>query len=156
MIKSYEEFLLQENLQNFEDDYSKATDSLSEGLLKQAIGYYFFFPLTVLRLAHQFLSKKMKIKKMVAKETDPKKKEALKKELKALKYEEVKQTQKLKKKQAEMKAKEKATKAKMTPEEKEKFAKEKAKMQKKIDKEKAKLDKMGGTKAQRTAKHGLV
>jgi len=149
-IKLFEEFVTsQENIDVIVESASNEakiqldefTYSVDEGALKQVIGWTFFPALSLMNVGYQLIRKKAKIKKMLDKESDPKKKEALKKELKTLKYEEVKAKEKIKKKEEELDAKIKAAKAKMTPEEKEKLSKEMAKKKEELAKAKEKFKK---------------
>ena len=117
---------------------------LEEGWLKQVLGYTFFLPLTLTNALYQLTMKKIKIKKMLKSETDPKKKEALQQELKGMKYEEVKIKEKIEDQKSKMKDAADAQKGKASPEEKEKYAKQKEKMQAKLDKQKEKLKKAQG------------
>lgn len=128
---------LDESIQLFFESY----EILEEGWLKQALGYSFFLPLTLNNLMYQLLMKKIKVKKMLKNEKDPKKREALKQELKGMKYEEVKIKDKIEDQKAKMKDAANASRSKATPEEKAKYQKEKAKMQAKLDKQKEKLRK---------------
>jgi hypothetical protein len=115
--------------------------SLNEGVLKQIVGWTFFPAISVLNVAYQFFRRRSKIKKMIAKETDVKKKNALKKELETLNYEEVKAKEKVKIKEDELKDKIKAAKSKMTPEEREQLDDELAKKRKDLEKAKEKFNK---------------
>ena len=126
---------LEESIQLFLESY----ELIEEGWLKQALGYTLFMPLTLLNIVYQFTMKKIKIKKMLKNETDPKKKAKLKEELKGIKYEEAKAKEKVEDQKAKMKDAADASKGNASPEEKEKYKKEKAKMQKKLDKQKEKL-----------------
>ena len=103
-IKLFEEFVTsQENVDIIIESASNEakiqldefTYSVNEGVLKQIIGWTFFTPLTLLNVAYQFFRRRGKIKRMLAKEQDPKKKEALRQELETLKYEEVKAKEKV-------------------------------------------------------------
>ena len=112
---------------------------LEEGWFKQVIGYTFFLPLTLTNVLYQLTKKKIKIKRMLKNETDPKKKEALRNELKGMKYEEVKVKEKIEGQKKKMKEAADKAKGNATPEEKEKYRKQREKMQNKLDKQKAKL-----------------
>ena len=117
---------------------------LEEGWLKQAVGYTFFLPLTLINILRQYTLKKIKIKKMLKNETDPAKKEKLKKELENISYEEAKAKEKVEDQKSKMKDQASAAKGNATPEEKARYAKEKEKMQAKLDKAKQELTKAQG------------
>ncbi len=118
-------------IENFEN-----AEEINEGLFTAVAG------LILIRQAYKFLRKRAKIKKMLAaSDLDPAQKEKLKKELKKLKYDEVKAIEKIEKQKEQMRAKEEAKKKGMSPEQKEKFQKEIDKKQKELDKAKAKFDK---------------
>lgn len=124
---------------------AEGLEDLNEGLVKQILGWMFLPQLTLLNTLRQYALKKIKIKKMLAQETNPAKKEKLKQELKSMKYEEVKAKEKIQKlkKDNEQKAKE-ARRKPMSPEEKAKYDAQKLKMKKKIDKAQADLRKVQG------------
>ena len=67
---------------------NEGEDLINEGLVKQIIGWLFLPQLTLLNVLRQFALKKIKIKRMLAQETNPAKKDKLKQELKKMKYEE--------------------------------------------------------------------
>ena len=117
---------------------------LEEGFLKQLVGYTFLLPITLANALRQLILKKIKIKKMLKNETDPKKKEQLKKELKGISYEETKVKEKIEDQKAKMKDAADKSKANASPEEKAKYKKQKAAMQKKLDQAKAELRKTQG------------
>jgi len=119
--------------------------SLDEGLLKQVIGWVFLPGLSLMNVLRQLVLKKIKIKKMLANETNPKKKEKLKAQLKQMKFEEVKQKEKMEKLKQDNKPKVDAAKGKLSPEEKEAYAKSQKKFKKKMDKAKQGLKDAQGT-----------
>jgi hypothetical protein len=137
-IKTFEEFVTESintNLDLLEaDTIFEEYDLLEEGWLKQIIGYTFFLPITLLNGLRQIISKKIKIKRMMNKETDPKKLDALADELRGLKYEEVKAKEKVEKQKEKMKKQAESMKSNATPEEKEKYKQQKEKMEKKLAK----------------------
>jgi len=117
-------------------------EALDEGSVKQVLGWVFFWPFSLINVVYQLVMKQQKIKALIADETNPKKKQILKDKLKALKYEEVRETEKIKAKEEDLKAKAAESKKAMTPKEKKQLAKETANMQKKLDKAKEKLRKL--------------
>ncbi len=127
-----------ENYDNWKQDL-ELWDNIEEGAIKQVLGWTLFTPLSIYRVIHQLVMKERKIKSMLKKEKDPKKRDKLRQELKNMKYEQVKYRKKLQKQ--ELKGREQAKKAKetMTPEEKKKLAKQTAKTKEKIDKAKEKM-----------------
>ena len=139
LIKTFEQFV-NESKANEELDLLEADmlyeeyHLLEEGWLKQIIGYTFFLPLTLMNGLRQIVLKKIKIKKLIKKETDPKKLDALTAELKGLKYEEVKAKAKVEKQKEKLKKQVDSTKSDATPEEKAKYKKQKEKMEKKLAK----------------------
>jgi valyl-tRNA synthetase len=140
-VKLFEQFTEELNNVNL-DALHEEIEALEEGSVKQILGWVFFPAFSLVNVVYQLARKKKKIKAMIADETDPAKKQALKDKLEALKYEEVKQTEKIKDQEEELKAKAKEAKKSLSPEEKKKLAKEKEKAQKKLDKAKEKLRKM--------------
>ena len=117
------------------------TYSVNEGLVKQALGWIFFPGFSLLNVAYQFFRRRSKIKKMMAAEQDPAKRDKLRQELETLKYEEVKAKEKVKAKEEELKDKAAQARRKMTPEEREEFDKEMAKKRKELEKAKEKFNK---------------
>jgi phosphoglycerate-specific signal transduction histidine kinase len=113
--------------------------SLNEGLIRSTLAWTLFMPFTLFNVTTKFFKKKEKIKKMIAIEQDPKKKEALRKELETLNYEEVKAKEKVKMKEEELKDKIAAAKRKMTPEERKQFDKEMKKKREELEKAKEKF-----------------
>lgn len=140
-VKLYEEFTNEDNDVNIETIHEEI-EALDEGSVKQILGWVFFPPLSLINVAYQLVQKQLKIKALIADETDPKKKKALKDKLQALKYEEVRQTEKIKNQEEDLKAKAKEAKRDLSPEEREQLKKQQAKMQKKLDKAKEKLRKL--------------
>ena len=140
-VKLFEQFI--EDMNNMAPyTLHEEIESLEEGSVKQILGWVFFPPLSLINVAYQLVQKQLKIKALIADETDPKKKQALKDKLQALKYEEVRQTEKIKNQEEDLKAKAKEAKKGLSPEEREKLKEKQAEMQKKLDKEKEKLRKL--------------
>lgn len=140
-VKLYEEFINEDSDVNIETIHEQI-EALDEGSVKQILGWVFFSPLSLINVAYQLVQKQIKIKALIANETDPAKKKALKDKLQALKYEEVRQTEKIKNQEEDLKAKAKEAKKDLSPEEREQLKKQQAQMQKKLDKEKEKLKKL--------------
>jgi hypothetical protein len=116
-------------------------EKLDEGGLKQALGWTLFPILSRFNVWRQNAKKKTKIKKMLEKEKDPKKREALLKELSAMKFEQVKAMEKVKKEEEKYAEKAKEAKKGMTPEEKEAYQKQMDKAKEKITKAKEEWEK---------------
>lgn len=133
-IKLFEEFINESSTFEEHDTLLEGYILLEEGWLKQSIGYSFFLPITLANVLRQYILKKLKIKKMLKNETDPKKKEILKKELENISYEETKAKEKVEDQKAKMKDQADAAKANATPEEKAAYAKQKEAMKAKLDK----------------------
>tara|TARA_B110000879_G_C10872538_1_gene393523 strand:- start:48 stop:545 length:498 start_codon:yes stop_codon:yes gene_type:complete len=114
---------------------------ITEGAFWQVMGYLFALPWQILRQTIRFFKKKQKIRNAMEKIDDPAKKEALKKQLEKLKYEEVRAKEKMEEKKEELEAKKKELMAAATPEEKAKAAKAKEKADKKLAKAKADFEK---------------
>lgn len=124
---------------------SEDYELVNEGLVKQIIGWLFLPQLTLLNVLRQYTLKKIKIKRMLAQETDPAKKENLRQELKKMKYEEVKAKEKVQKIKKDNEAKANAAKSKnMSPEDRAAYNAQKAKMKAKLDKAEADLRKVQG------------
>jgi len=161
-IKLFEEFIAHEEILLTVNDILESannetriqleelTHSIDEGVVKQIIGWTLFPQISLLNVLYQFMRRRGKIKRMLAKETDPKKKEALRQELKTLKYEEVKAKEKVKAKEEELDDKIKMSKQDMSPEEREQFQKEMAKKRKELEKAREKFNK------EKEKFHGLV
>jgi hypothetical protein len=136
-LKTYSEFVNESKYKEDQDLLEANTiyeeyNLLEEGWLKQMFNYSLFLPLTLLNILRQLLLKKIKVKRMLNKETDPKKQAALRAELKALKYEEVKAKEKVQKAKQKVKIEADSMKSSATPEEKEKYKKQKEQMNKKL------------------------
>ena len=114
---------------------------IAEGAFFQVVGYLFGLPWMLLRQSMRFFKKRQKIRNAMMKIDDPAKKEALKKQLKQLKYEELRAKEKMEEKKEELEAKKKELQSSATPEEKEKAAKAKAKADAKYKKAKADFEK---------------
>ena len=144
-VKLFEQFLNDTDssidLNNEAENIFESYTLLEEGWLKQVIGYTFFLPLTMVNLLYQLTMKKIKVKKMLKNETNPKKKEALKQQLKGMKMEEVKVKEKIEDQKLKMKDQASKAKSNATPEEKAKYAKQKKAMQDKLNKKKEELRK---------------
>ena len=140
-IKLFEQFTEELNHKNIEALHEEI-EALEEGSVKQILGWVFFPAISLVNVLYQLVQKQNKIKALIADETDPKKKQALKDKLQALKYEEVRQTEKIKDQEEELKDKAREAKKSLSPEEKKKLAKETENTQKKLDKAKEKLRKM--------------
>jgi hypothetical protein len=147
-VKLFEQFLNDTDssidLNNEAENIFESYTLLEEGWLKQVIGYTFFLPLTMVNLLYQLTMKKIKVKKMLKNETNPKKKEALKQQLKGMKMEEVKVKEKIEDQKLKMKDQASKAKSNATPEEKAKYAKQKKAMQDKLNKKKEELRKAQG------------
>lgn len=142
-VKLYEEFINEDNDVNLETIHEEIElEALEEGTATQIIGWIYFWPFALVNVVYQLVRKQQKIKGLIAHETDPKKKQALKDKLQALKYEEVRETEKIKAKEEDLKAKAEAAKKELDPKEKKKLQKETAKMKEKLAKAKEKLRKL--------------
>lgn len=141
-LVKFETYLnLEENfIVDFEDLLNEEL-KLNEGAVGQVLGWVFVPAFMALRQGIRFAKKRQKIRNAVRNESDPKKKEALRKSLKELKYEELRAKEKVDQKKKELQDKIKQGKANMTPKEKEQYNKEKAKKQAELDKAEAKFKK---------------
>jgi len=114
---------------------------IAEGAFWQVAGWVFLFPWMLLRQTVRFFKKGQKIKNAIAKVNDPKKKEVLKKQLKALKYEELRAKEKMEAEKKKVEAKRKELAKTATPKEKAKAQEAKEKADVKYKKAKADFEK---------------
>ena len=140
-VKLYEEFVNEADDVNIETLYEEI-EALEEGTVKQIVGWVFYWPFSLINVVYQLVMKQQKIKGLIADETDPKKKQALKDKLQALKYEEVRETEKIKAKEEDLKAKAAEAKKELDTKERKKLQAETAKMKEKLAKAKEKLRKL--------------
>lgn len=140
-VKLFEEFINESNDVDIETLHEEI-EALEEGTVKQIIGWAFYWPFSLVNVVYQLVMKQQKIKGLIADETDPKKKKALKDKLQALKYEEVRETEKIKAKEEDLKAKAAEAKKELDPKERKKLQIETEKMKKKLAKAKEKLRKL--------------
>ena len=140
-VKLYEEFINESNDVDIENLHEEI-EALEEGTVKQIVGWVIYWPFSLVNVIYQLIMKQQKIKGLIADETDPKKKQALKDKLQALKYEEVRETEKIKAKEEDLKAKAAEAKKELDPKERKKLKAETAKMKEKLAKAKEKLRKL--------------
>ena len=84
--------------ESFNEEYESFLNEeleLNEGAVGQVLGWVFVPALMALRQGIRFAKKRQKIRNAVRNESDPKKKEALRKSLKELKYEELRAKEKM-------------------------------------------------------------